>query len=500
MKKYLSLFLAITMVAALFVGGAAVEANAEGARDTLVISMAQEPTTVNFHASGFVTTQQTAHLCAGYLLKIAADGSVAPYIAESWEYASDTELVMKLREDVYWHNGRLLTADDVVFTFEWMMNQDNGSVYFSNFNGKVEKVEKTGDFEVKFTLVAPYPPFLELLAWNCPLVAEDIMDTLDTNPIGCGPFKFISWDHNQQINYEVFDQYFDRDKIAYDKLTLRCFQDSNAQMTAFLAGEVDFVNVDANDVDMIAAKEEYKIQSTQNNIWFIGCNSSVGVFANEKVRQAAKYAIDKDEIIEIAMNGQGIPVSQFVLPGTTYYDESLDWTQDLEKAKQLLAEAGYPNGGCEFTLTGSNDATTRNVMTVLQYQFEAAGFKVNLNCADAGEWWEKYTKGELEMAVNSYGVYNDPAFRTTYLLTTGSAVRFGYHNDEYDELYAKGLVERDEEARKAIYSRMFEIAIDDAGFFNLFAPETFCGVKSEIEGLEFHDNGNSDFTGVTFKG
>jgi peptide/nickel transport system substrate-binding protein len=198
------LLLAVMICSTAFAGGQDERATAAGAKSkTLVVSMDAEPSTLNAHANSAAYVLQIGHLVNGFLTSLNPVDSavILPNIAQSWEYLSDTKIKFTLRQDVYFHNGRQLTADDIVFTFDWTLNKDNASIRWSSFAGKVEKVEKVGNFEVLMTLTTPYPALLELLTY-LPIISEDTVETLDTAPIGCGPFKFVRWDRDQQIVFE----------------------------------------------------------------------------------------------------------------------------------------------------------------------------------------------------------------------------------------------------------------------------------------------------------
>ena len=161
---------------------------------TLVVGLDGEPITLNSHANSEAKALQIGHLTTCFLTSLndINGGPVQPGVATSWEYVSPTEVLFHLRDDVKFHNGRQLTADDIVFTINWTQNVENGSIH-RNKSLLVDRAEKSGDFGVTIHLKSPYPPLIELLAYY-PIIAEDTIDTLDTAPVGCGPFKFVRWD------------------------------------------------------------------------------------------------------------------------------------------------------------------------------------------------------------------------------------------------------------------------------------------------------------------
>jgi len=465
---------------------------------TLVVGLDSEPTTLNSHASAESKVLQMGHLYACFLTSLndINGGPIEPGVASSWDYVSPTAVHFHLRNDVKFHNGRQLTADDIVFTFNWTLNKDNGSIRLNNFS-QVESVEKTGDFDVVIHLKTAYPPLLELLAF-LPIIAQDTVATLDTAPIGCGPFKFVRWDRDQQIVFAANPDYYGG-KIAYDQLVLRIFQDYNAEMTAFLAGEVDvFQWLSSVDIPTIEARSnQFHIESIDDTGYYLSANQQVPELTKPKVREAIKYAIDKKALVNLLLSGHGTPVSQVVATTNPYYDTSLDWERDIPRARQALIDAGYPNG-LDLTINSPDQVVNRDLGTVLKEQLEEVGFRIKVEVDEAGAFFQNFNTGAFQLANGSFGFYADPAFRSTFILGSNpNWKRYGYQNAEYDALYAQSLEEPDFAKRKAIYKKMWAKAIDEAGFMMLFSSTGNAAVKNSVKGLIYRSSGNADFTKVT---
>lgn len=516
MKKLIALLLALIMVLSLAACGGteepAVEPDAPAADApaadapvadeprTLTIGWEKSPATLNSHANSENVVLQVGHLVHGMLTSLNNEngGPIQPAIAESWEYKTNTELVLHIRDDVYWHNGRQLTADDIVFTFDWVKDEANASIKMANLKG-VEKAEKTGDWEVTLTLSAPDPSLLEILAYVY-LVAEDTVDTLDDAPIGCGPFKFVSWDEGQQINFETFDKFYNAGSIQFDKLVMRTFGDYNAAMTAFFAGEVDVLcGLKGTDVAAVEARDGFHTQSIADTGNYVSCNTAKEKLANPKVREAIKYALDKQEMIDLLLEGVGEPVSQILPTTNAFYNAELDWECDRERSKQALIDAGYPNG-LDIEILVPNTQARVDLATVLKEQLDAVGFNTTINIQENAAMFEIFNAGNAELAIGGFGFYADPSFRTTFISSTknNNWRRYGYDNAEYNELLERGMASNDTAERKEIYTEVFRKTIDEAGFFMLYASTSNAAVKDNIEGLVFRGSGNSDFTQITF--
>ena len=523
MKKLIALVLALIMVLSLVACGAkteepaapaapetpAVDAPAEAPAApeapaeprTLTIAWEKSPATLNSHANSENVVLQVGHLVHGTLTALNAEngGPIQPAIAESWEYKSNTELVLHIRDDVYWHNGRQLVPEDIIFTMDWVKDEANASIKRSQFV-IVDKAEKTGDWEVTLTLKSPDPSLLELMSYLY-LVAEDTVATLADAPIGCGPFKFVSWDEGQQINFEVFDKFYDAGTIQFDKLVMRTFGDYNAAMTAFFAGEVDVLcGLKGTDVAAVEARPGFYVQSIADTGNYVSCNTAKEKLANPKVREAIKYAIDKQEMIDLLLVGVGEPVSQVMPTTSEFYNKELDWEVDRDRAKQALIDAGYPNG-LDIEILVPNTQARVDLATVLKEQLDAVGFNTSINIQENAAMFEIFNAGNAELAIGGFGFYADPSFRTTFISSSLNSNwrRYGYDNAEYNELLAKGKESTDTAERKEIYSKVFQKTIDEAGFFMLYASTSNAAVKDHIEGLIFRGSGNSDFIHITFK-
>ncbi|MCY3875531.1 MAG: ABC transporter substrate-binding protein [Rhodobacteraceae bacterium] len=470
-----------------------------GSPKRLVVGLDSEPITLNAHANSEAKALQIGHLTTCFLttLNDINGGPVQPGVATSWEFVSPTEVLFHLRDDVKFHNGRQLTADDIVFTINWTQNVDNGSIH-RNKSLLIDRAEKSDEYAVTVHLKSPYPPLIELLAY-LPVVAEDTIDTLDTAPVGCGPFKFVRWDRDQQILFETNKEYYGG-PIAFDELVLRVFQDYNAEMTAFLAGEVDiFQFLSSVDIPTIEARsDQFYVQSIDDYGYYLSTNTKKEVLANSKVREAIKYALDKETLVNLLVAGSGTPVSQLVVRTNPYYNDSLDWERDVERARQALIDAGHPDG-LDLKISSADQVVNRDIGVVLKEQLEEVGFRIDTEVHDSGSFFAGFNEGKYELATGGFGFYADPGLRTTFILgTTTVWKRYGYQNAEYDELYAQGLAETDPEARKAIYTQMGRKAIDEAGFFMLFSSTGNAAVKNSVRGLIYRSSGNSDFTKITF--
>jgi len=242
---------------------------------------------------------------------------------------------------------------------------------------------------------------------------------------------------------------------------------------------------------------KYYAVTTPDACNYMASTVSHPVLANPKVREAIKYAIDKQELIDLLLFGNGVPISQPIPTTNEYYNPDLDWDRDVERAKQALIDAGYPDGvELEIMSPTARQATA----TILKEQLEEVGFRITINVQENTPMFEIWNAGNAQLVLAGFAFNIDPSLRSNPIASQYSTVwtRFQYDDAEYNELYGQCLNETDVETRKEIFTRMFEKMIDEAGYFMLYSSTSNCGVKSNIEGVIYRNSGASDFTKITF--
>ena len=286
------------------------------------------------------------------------DGNVVPEIAESWTIPSGNVYVFKIRKDVKFHNGKTLDADDVVFTFERILNDGaiaGQSSPRKGLFGPLETVEKIDQYTVKFTLSNPFPVFLQALV-HFQIVPKDYIQKVGDKefaekPIGAGPFKFKEGRLDDQIVMERFDEYYGGSPeippigpALAKRVIFRMMPEATVRVAALKAGEVHIIQQLPPDLSKtLGADKNIRVKSVDGTrVYCVELNCVKPPFDDVRVRRAMNYAVDWDAILESIYGGNGTRLASAFLPSGFGFDPSLEpYPYDPEKAKALFREAGY---------------------------------------------------------------------------------------------------------------------------------------------------------------
>lgn len=379
----------------------------DGKKDAVILAITGEPTSLDsMQANDLNTFSIQCNLYDG-LIRQEKDGSLVPGLAESWEYNADnTEITFKLREGVKFHNGEVMTADDVVFSFDRAL----ASPSTARITASMDHMEKVDDTHVKLVLKYAYGPIENCLAnVNCSVVSKAAVEAdpegFARNPVGTGPYQFSSWNSGSKLTFVANENYF-RDPAPIKTLTYQLVSDPAAALIALETGDVDMiVSTQAADRDNIMNNPDlFYDEISSSAFYFVAFNNTDGLFAeNPLLRQAVAHAIDREACLMGAVEGVGvecpspIPVTCFGCPedfeGATY---------DPELAKQLLTEAGFPNG-VDVTLRTMESGVYKKVAEVVIEQLRQVGINVTLEPMERTAFLsDVYTNCDYEICVNSY--------------------------------------------------------------------------------------------------
>jgi peptide/nickel transport system substrate-binding protein len=456
---------------------------------TLIVSTDTEPpgldpTTIAAAATDRITYN---NIMQG-LVRIDRYGNIVPAIAERWEISKDgLEYTFYLRNNVKFHNGRLLTAKDVKFTFERAMNPATG-VPLPKLFEDISKVEVVDDLTVKFMLKRVNANFLFYLAQgDSVIVAEEEVEKLKSHPIGTGPFKFVEWVRGDHITLERFEDYYGTDaegnKLPYlDKVIFKFIPDPAVAVAALEAGDIDvigYAGIVPERVPEIAADPRFKVlEGLTTTDVILSTNNSRPPFNDKAIRRAMCHAINREELIETAMYGFGIPIGSHASPLDPFYLD-MTWVCEYnpEKSKKLLAIAGYPNGFKATLKLPIPYAYAVRSGEVIKDQLAQVGIDLEIEMIEWGRWLsEVFKEANYDLTVIGHAepfdiyIYANPNYY------------FRYNNPEVQELIKQGEATVDLEARKLIYWRIQWIIADDAVNGFLFNLPLLTAMKKEIEG------------------
>ncbi|MEH7379223.1 ABC transporter substrate-binding protein [Bacillus sp. JJ1533] len=452
------------------------------------------------------------------------DTTLQPGLATDWTPSDDgLEYTLKLREGVKFHDGTDFNAEAVVKNFERWMNGDAEQFpYYTMFGGfkgdeghVIKEVVAEDDYTVKFTLNRPQAPFLKNLAMSpfgiaSPAALEEHGDNFMKNPVGTGPFKFVEWKENDRITLEKNPDYWMEGYPKLEKVIFRSIPENSARLNALLAGEIDLMDgVNPSDLEQIQGNPDLQtFERPSMNVGYLGFTVNRPPFDNKLVRQALHHAIDKEGIIEAFYGGLAEPAKNPLPPALEGYNDEIEpYPYDLEKAKELLVEAGYPDG-FEMELWAMPVPRPympdgMKVAEVIQSSFAEIGVKAEIKSVDWGTYLEQAAKGEFDAYMLGWTGDNGDPDNFIYTLldkdSIGSNNYSFYSNDELHDILIEAQTIPDQEQRNELYKKAQEIIHEDSPWAPLVHSTPLLAGKKNLKGLLPHPTGSDILTKVEFE-
>ncbi len=431
------------------------------------------------------------------LVEYDIDGNVIPMIAKSWEPSEGgLSWTFYLRDDVYFQDsygdgtptkngGRQVTAHDFVWSWNRVIDPATKSPR-AGFFEHIDKFEALDDFTFKITLKQPFTPFLALLAYNCfyVLPKEDVEawgEDFTFHPVGSGAFRFKEWRHDEYIDLVANENYF-KGRPYLDGARVSITSDEDVRFLNLKMGDLDFGDIPDPHWDATWNDPQYKkliVRRPVLGVYYIGFNVTMEPFTGEKgklLRKAFNYAIDREFIVNVIRRGRATIATGILPPVMPAFNPDLKgYGYNPEKAMELLAQAGYPNGeGLEtIELWHNTSASHRRITEAIQDSLKEIGVDVKLNNLDWGAYIEKVDQGGFQMfRLGWIADYPDPENFLTVLLHSKNRGPGGngafYSNPEVDALLDKADVETDQVKRTALYRQAEEMIMDDAPWMPIY--------------------------------
>lgn len=457
---------------------------------TLVVAQGQDLTLLNP-----IKTTAQVELNAGRqmvesLLRMGHDNmSVEGQLATDWRRIDEYTVEFDLREGVYFTNGEHFDAAAAKFSLELQSTEPA----MSGMMGTVDHVEILDDYTIRVHTVTP-DPLLEIsFARSSYILPPEYYqevgeDAFNAHPIGTGPFKFVRRVSGQYVELERNEDYWGK-LPGVALVRFRGIQEDGARLAALQTGEVHIAtNMPLsmyNRIDGSAGVEAVTVQGSRIYLIILDSRFDTTPVANKLVRQAINYAIDKEAILEVLFEGQGsIVQGQQATPDFFGYNPDIEaYPYDPEKARELLAEAGYPDGFSEvFSYPFGRLAGDKEVAEAVAAMLEEVGISIEHNVLESGEYLNQLVTQELTpIALAGYATAPDAHYQ--YHINVAGQRYTYYANEEYDRLVLQAMSETNPEVRQQLYFQAAEIAYDDPPFAYLVAPADLYGVSGQIEGF-----------------
>lgn len=489
-SKYLISLLLVVALLTMACNGPKAETGTES-KEQLVVAVPQDPDFLDPHRAEAAGTQEMMYNVFEGLMKPSPEGVPIPAIASEYT-VSDDGLVytFTLREGVKFHNGKAVTADDVVWSYQRLGGQlaEAEAIQVEKVLSTA-KIEASAENQVQITLENPQA---SLLASLVKPVLDSSLDEAshNTEPIGTGPYQFVSYNPTQSLKITRFEDYWNQEKAGKIKdVEFRIFSDNATALSSLLVGEVDLLP--RITVDQVASlPEDFEVfEGPQNLIQILGLNHEHGPFAKQQVREAINYAIDKKALVERVADGKGTVLGSTMSPVMDFWFQAgLDdlYPHDVEKAKQLLEEAGET--GLTFTLSvPSNYDHHIKTAEVLVEQLAEAGITAQTELVEFTIWMERIYFGEdYESTIIGFDGKLDPHPIMHRYMSDYANNFINYANPEYDQLMQEGLRATDQAQRAEKYKAGQEIIAKDSGVIFLMDPSLLIAHKKSLKGYTLY--------------
>ena len=415
------------------------------------------------------------------LVKHDSTGKLTPAVAESYSIEDNGLVyVFTLRHGLLFHDGETLTAGDVLFSLNTA-----AAANFPGFNN-VSSIDSEIPNQVKITLREPDPEFLHNL--NVGIVPQRNNDR-ERNPIGTGPFSIESYNPQESLRLVKNPNYWQLELPKLDRISIIFAANSDALVTGLLGGNIDGAVLTGAMLSQLNMDNFDSVPWYSNAVQLMVLNNAQSPLDDIRIRQAINYALDIQGIIDTAFSGLGEPSGSPLIPAMSYiYDESLrnPYPRDLERARALMAEAGYPGGFSLEIMAPSNYTMHVDTAQVIVNQLAQAGINASIRLIDWGTWLSEVREHRRYQATIISLDARDASPRSflARYQSNHSGNFMNFNNAEYDRLYSEALTEPSEERRITLYRQLQHILSDNAAGayiqdimqFWIFRKDTFGGV------------------------
>lgn len=455
----------------------------------LIAAQGSEPDQLDPHMTSAYASYQVLENVYDTLVQPAEDLSMEPALAESWEISDDNlTWTFQLRPGVRFHNGRELVADDVVYSFNRIIAEGMNGWRF----GAVDSVTAPDASTVVITLKQPSPNLLVAIGGfkGMAIVPREIVEdgSIGTQPVGTGPFRFVSRSPDEGIVLERNPDYWRADEglPMLDGIRFIQIPDAGTKLTALRTGEVHWIDsVPPQDIASLSSESGITVGRVPGGDYhYFALNENRTPFDDVRVRRALAMAINREEIAEAAQFGAAT-ANQTAIPASNaawHLDYAPYGVADVEGARALLRQAGVTDLTIQFLVTSDFPETVTQAQ-VIAAQLSAIDVAVEITDVDFSTWLDMQGNGEFDAFMLSWIGNIDPDDFYYAQHHSGGGFNFqGYSNAEVDRLLDAARVETDQDARKALYDQAARIIVDEASYTYLYNPDNINAWRDEVMG------------------
>ena len=433
------------------------------------------------------------------LMKPTPEGDLIPAVAEKYELSEDQlTYTFTIRDGIKFHNGDPVTAEDVGESLARCKNGGDGILEVEAFSN-IQKMETADSRTISITLGEPDSEFLSYLT---AAVLPAGYDGQDTAPVGTGPFKFVSRAAQDNIILERFDDYWG-EKAYLDKVTYKIIENADSILMSLQSGAVDlFAHLTSTQVAQLG--DDFNIEEgTMNLVQAMYLNNAVAPFDDVRVRQALCYAIDRQQILDLAFDGYGSLIGSSMYPAFgKYFDDSLTnyYTHDVEKAKALLADAGYPDGFSMTITVPSNYQPHIDTAQVIVEQLKQVGVKAEILPVTWESWLnDTYIGRQFQATVVGVDASTMTARALLERFTSTAGNNFiNYNNPEYDAFFQEAVTAAEDAAQTAAYKKAEANLTENAANVYIQDLADLVAVRKGLTGVRFYPIYVLDLAGIRY--
>lgn len=477
------------------------------AESSLTIAVESDPTNIDPRFGTDVNSYRVWQLTSNGLVQKDPQSNLIPDLAERWENPDDKTYIFYLKRGIKFHDGSELTAEDVKYTFETILDPDMKSPRAAGYQN-IESIEILDPYTIKFTLKEVYAPFLiEMVQAIVPKEATEQQEgkQFTERLIGTGAFKLVDWAHDEQLIFEANPDYFEG-APKLDQIVIKIIPDDTVRFLELKQRGIDFVQ-NAIPPDMVPIAEETKglkvLAEESVVIYYLGFNLEDPILKNVKVRQAMAYAIDRQAIVDHLIKGQASLATGLLSPKNWAYEPAVKtYDYDIEKAKQLLDEAGYPDPDSDgpeprFTLVYKTSTAPLRIRIgeVVQDQLKKVGIEISeIQTFEWAKFYEDIKSGNFQIyTLRWVGITEPNIFHSIFhssMVPPDGRNRGRYRNPRIDELTEAGYQTINIEERKKIYSEIQKILAEELPYIFLWYPHNIVVMDEAIKGFTLYPDGD----------
>lgn len=486
------------------------EAGQAGGHFTFVIS--QDAPTLDPHGMNDTATTNATSQLFDRLTEYAPDGSVVASLATEWNVVDDTTWEFKLREGVKFHDGTDFTAEAVKMSIDRILDPEFASPRAVVLN-MIEEVVIVDDYTVQFKTKFPFAPLPAHLAHNAgSIIAPSAMTQekdggtkVDENPVGTGPFKFVSWNRGAEIKFERFEDFWG-EKAKVDTMSFITVPEQATRVAMLETGEANAIQVGSSDVTRVEGMADIELTRVRGTrMDYLGFNMNKAPYDNLKVRQAISMAVNKNDIVDGILDGQGVAAVGPLAPTVVgNYQGLTPLPYDVDGAKKLMEEAGFADGFKTTLYVNEGSKERADIAELVQAQLRPLGIDVSIEIIEWGTFLEKTGAGEHELFILGWTTVTGDADYGLYALFHSSqhgspGNRSFYTNERVDELLDLARSEADQDKRNEAYKEVSEILVEEAPMVYLQHPDFVYGTNGVASGLFVNFSGTPFFKDVVLK-